>query len=121
MSMIWPPQRVKIVSTPSFFSAFATRWPPEATPACRLFRCRVSSAVVECFLSIVSAGAGTGLTLAMVPYSSRGPSVANGLVCEMGLTDRKVSRSQRLQDQQRESGSQKVEAHGDHENRAPAV
>jgi len=25
LSMIWPPQSVKIVSTPSFFSAFATR------------------------------------------------------------------------------------------------
>src|SRR3954454_11386084 len=29
MSMMWPPQRVKMVSTPSAFSAFATRWPPE--------------------------------------------------------------------------------------------
>ena len=29
MSMMWPPHRVKIVSTPSAFSAFATRCPPE--------------------------------------------------------------------------------------------
>src|SRR3954466_6379740 len=114
MSMIWPPQRVKIVSTPSFFSAFATRWPPEATPASRLFRRRVSSAVVDCLLSFVALfiprGAGTGLTLAMFPYSSRGPSVADGLVREMGLADGKVPRWQRLQDQQRESGCHNVEA-----------
>jgi hypothetical protein len=30
----------------SFFRALATRWPPEMTPASRLLRCRVSSAVV---------------------------------------------------------------------------
>src|SRR5579863_5964568 len=29
MSMIWPPQRVKMASTPSFLSALATRLPPE--------------------------------------------------------------------------------------------
>src|SRR5579863_4937081 len=44
--MMWPPQRVKMVSTPSFFSALATKCPPDTTLASRLFRCRVSSAVV---------------------------------------------------------------------------
>src|SRR5919108_3988740 len=29
MSMMWPPQRVKITSIPSARSALATRWPPE--------------------------------------------------------------------------------------------
>src|SRR6516162_4054585 len=29
MSIIWPPQRVKMASTPSFLSALATRLPPE--------------------------------------------------------------------------------------------
>src|SRR5208282_3264981 len=29
MSMIWPPQSVKMASTPSFLSALATRLPPE--------------------------------------------------------------------------------------------
>src|ERR1700739_1256849 len=29
MSMIWPPHRVKMASTPSFLSALATRLPPE--------------------------------------------------------------------------------------------
>ncbi len=42
MSMIWPPHSVKIVSTPSFFSALATRWPPEMTPASLLYLASVS-------------------------------------------------------------------------------
>src|ERR1019366_2386926 len=46
MSMIWPPQSVKIVSTPSFLSALATRWPPETTLLSRSFCFSVSSAVV---------------------------------------------------------------------------
>src|SRR3569623_1885461 len=46
MSMMWPPHSEKIVSTPSFLSAFATRWPPETTPALRVFCLSVSSAVV---------------------------------------------------------------------------
>src|ERR1700752_2371234 len=29
MSIIWPPHRVKMASTPSFLSALATRLPPE--------------------------------------------------------------------------------------------
>src|ERR1700688_4907025 len=33
MSMMWPPQRVKITSIPSFLRAFATRWPPESVCA----------------------------------------------------------------------------------------
>src|SRR5882672_10782709 len=43
MSMMCPPQRVKIVSTPSALSAFATKWPPDivsgvwAGPASELF------------------------------------------------------------------------------------
>src|SRR5258706_16383942 len=46
MSMIWPPHSVKIVSTPSFFSARATRCPPEITSALRDFCLSVSSAVL---------------------------------------------------------------------------
>src|SRR5438132_156493 len=46
MSMMWPPQSVKMVSTPSFFRALATRWPPEMTLVSRLLRLSVSSAVV---------------------------------------------------------------------------
>src|SRR3984893_504356 len=53
MSMMCPPHRVKIVSTPSFFSALATRCPPEMTLASRLFRLSVSSAVVVALLSVV--------------------------------------------------------------------
>src|SRR6266513_1905258 len=53
MSMMCPPHRVKMVSTPSFFSALATRCPPEMTSALRLFRLRVSSAVVVPRLSVV--------------------------------------------------------------------
>src|SRR5882762_7237206 len=53
MSMMCPPHRVKIVSTPSFFSALATRCPPEMTLASRLLRLSVSSAVVVPLLSVV--------------------------------------------------------------------
>src|SRR2546429_8926552 len=44
MSMLGPPHSVKIVSTPSLFSALATRWPPEMTVESRVLRLRVSSA-----------------------------------------------------------------------------
>src|SRR5258705_4631600 len=47
MWMMSPPQSVKIVSTPSLFSALATRWPPETTLASRVLRFSVSSAVVD--------------------------------------------------------------------------
>src|SRR2546423_8450886 len=53
MSMMCPPHRVKMVSTPSFFSALATRCPPEMTSALRLFRLSVSSAVVVALPSVV--------------------------------------------------------------------
>src|ERR1700741_2447585 len=53
--MMCPPHRVKIVSTPSFFSALATRWPPETTPASRLLRCRGSSAVLDAAAAGVAA------------------------------------------------------------------
>src|SRR5882762_6989256 len=53
MSMTWPPHRVKIVSTPSFLSALATKCPPEMTLASRVFRLSVSSAVVVPLLSAV--------------------------------------------------------------------
>src|SRR6476646_3504987 len=43
--MMWPPHRVKMVSTPSFLSALATSRPPETTLASRLFLCSVSVAV----------------------------------------------------------------------------
>src|SRR5580692_6934406 len=46
MSMMCPPHSVKIVSTPSFFKALATRCPPETTLASRVFFFSVSSAVV---------------------------------------------------------------------------
>src|SRR6266436_6831261 len=53
MSMMCPPHRVKIVSTPSFFSALATKCPPEMTLASRVLRLSVSSAVVVPLLSVV--------------------------------------------------------------------
>src|SRR5665213_329438 len=46
MSMIWPPQSVKMVSTPSFLSALATKCPPETSAASWLLGRSVSSAVV---------------------------------------------------------------------------
>ena len=45
MSMMWPPHSVKIVSTPSFLSARATRWPPEMTLPLRSFLASVSREV----------------------------------------------------------------------------
>src|SRR5207253_9677879 len=53
MSMMCPPHRVKIVSTPSFLRALATMCPPEMTSASRVFRLSVSSAVVVARLSVV--------------------------------------------------------------------
>src|SRR4029077_1983893 len=53
MSMMCPPHRVKTVSTPSFFSALATRCPPEITLASRDLRLSVSSAVVVPLPSVV--------------------------------------------------------------------
>src|SRR5579859_709296 len=64
MSMMWPPQSVKMVSTPSFFRALATKWPPEITFASRLLRCRVSSAVVAL------GGLEVGFTVAIVSPDS---------------------------------------------------
>src|SRR3954451_398592 len=43
--MMWPPHRVKMVSTPSLLRALATSRPPETTSASRLFLCSVSVAV----------------------------------------------------------------------------
>src|ERR1019366_10507768 len=65
MSMIWPPHSVKIVSTPSFLSALATRWPPETRAASLLFGRSVSSAVVA-----IGAGADAVLTAFMLPPAS---------------------------------------------------
>src|ERR1700712_1760169 len=53
MSMIWPPHRVKIVSTPSAFSALATRWPPDSTLPSRRFCASVSSAVLVVVVDII--------------------------------------------------------------------
>src|SRR5580700_1568290 len=53
MSMMCPPHRVKMVSTPSFFRALATRCPPEMTSASRLLRLSVSSAVVVPLVSAI--------------------------------------------------------------------
>src|ERR671918_414114 len=47
MSMMWPPHSVKIVSTPSFRSALAARWPPEMTLASVLRCFSVSVAVLD--------------------------------------------------------------------------
>src|SRR5215831_4295736 len=57
MSMMWPPQRVKIVSTPSDFSALATRCPPETMLGSALLRASVSSAVVLTGFAFVAASA----------------------------------------------------------------
>src|SRR5947208_2168150 len=46
MSMIWPPHRVKIVSTPSALRALATSRPPETMFASLLLRLSVSPAVL---------------------------------------------------------------------------
>ena len=54
VSMMCPPQRVKIVSTPSFASAAPTKCPPEMTPASWLFLARVSSAVVDRIRSLAT-------------------------------------------------------------------
>src|SRR5438270_3403644 len=62
MSMMCPPHSVKIVSTPSLFSALATRWPPEMTVESRVLRLRVSSAVV---VDAVVVGARGAMTEAM--------------------------------------------------------
>src|ERR1700679_1547588 len=70
--MMCPPHRVKMVSTPSFFSALATRWPPEITLASRIFRCSVSSAVVALV------GLEMGLTVAILSpdaLNEAGPQV----------------------------------------------
>src|ERR1700736_6879534 len=105
--MMCPPHSVKIVSTPSFFSAFATRWPPEATPASRLFLCRVSSGVVDFVCP------GTGFTVAISPpnclmvlylfdsrFDSRGPPVTDGGSCRRRVgrpADGKVTSPHRLE------------------------
>src|ERR1700722_17808759 len=119
MSMMWPPQSVKIVSTPSLFSALATRWPPEITPASRLLRCRVSSAVV------LLDGIGVGLTLAMVPpWKSRGTRAARvgGRAHRERLAAlREMPYAHRLEYHQSEESRNGVAGHGDGEDRAPAM
>src|SRR3974390_3146944 len=74
MSMMWPPQSVKIVSTPSFLSALATKWPPETTLASRVFCFSVSSAVVvprtsAALLDMVASERGTVGERGAVPRS----------------------------------------------------
>src|ERR1700693_965570 len=80
MSMMCPPQSVKIVSTPSFLSALATRGPPDTSAASLLLGLRVSSAVVE----VPALGAVTDavVTAFMLPPASE--NVASGT----GDTDR---------------------------------
>src|SRR5690242_12845241 len=76
--MMWPPQSVKIVSTPSLFSAFATRWPPEMTSASRLLRLSVSSAVVVVLPSAVL-GAVSSITASILQLvCDRGPLRRSG-------------------------------------------
>src|SRR3982074_2040936 len=106
--MMCPPQSVKIVSTPSFFSALATRWPPEATPASRLFLCRVSSAVLDFVCT------GTGFTVAISPpnclmvlylFDSRGPPATDGARrrrCIGGPADSEVASPHRLENDERQ-------------------
>src|SRR5215472_17796335 len=80
MSMMCPPQRVKIVSTPSFFSALATRWPPEMTSASRLLRLSVSSAVVELPLLSAVLGAVSSITASIsTGVCARKPPLASKL------------------------------------------
>src|ERR1700722_4690655 len=69
MSMMWPPQSVKIVSTPSFLSARATRWPPDIRAASLLFGRSVSSAVVG--VGALGAATDAVLTAFILPPVSR--------------------------------------------------
>src|SRR5579863_8811110 len=77
MSMMWPPHRVKIVSTPSFLRAFATRWPPETSVASLLFGRSVSSAVVE--LVALGTDADAVLTAFMLPPDAEYTDCAGGM------------------------------------------
>src|SRR5271170_2740075 len=105
--MMWPPQSVKMVSTPSFLSALATRWPPEITLASRLLRCRVSSAVVAL------TGLGVGFTVAMLSPSSG---------CWMlGAALREMLDPHGLQHEERHQRCDHVEGHENRKHRGPAV
>src|SRR5580704_3667376 len=76
--MMWPPQSVKIVSTPSLLSARATRWPPEINVASLLFGRSVSSAVLDA--GAPAAGADTVLTALISPPASRNQNSATSPV-----------------------------------------
>src|SRR6516225_9593151 len=63
MSMMCPPHSVKMVSTPSFLRALATRWPPETTLGSALLRARVSWAVASVDLTACAVAMKTSLAL----------------------------------------------------------
>src|ERR1700733_887225 len=139
MSMMWPPHNVKMVSTPSFLSAFATRCPPETTAASRLLGCKVLSAVVVAAVVAAAEDAGgmvsprwsTGsrarrarggaarLSVARRGLHWRAPA-RDRFVLHLGTRGGKVLDAHRLQHEQAERGGQQVEAHRDHEDGVPA-
>src|ERR1700689_2458389 len=138
MSMMWPPHNVKIVSTPSFLSAFATRCPPETTAASRLLGCKVLSAVVVAAVVAAAEDAGVMVsprwsTVSKGPRPGRAAwlSVArSGLhrcapardrfVLHLGTRGGKVLDAHWLEHEKADRGGQQVEAHGDHEDGMPA-
>src|ERR1700733_13408845 len=138
MSMMWPPHNVKMVSTPSFLSAFATRWPPETTAASRLLGCKVLSAVVVAGVaaaedagvmvsprwSTVSKGAprpGRAARLSVARCGlHRCPPARDRLVLHLGTRGGKVPEAHRFQHEQAECGGQEIEGHCDHEDGVPA-
>src|SRR5215467_16310976 len=63
MSMMCPPHSVKMVSTPSFLRALATRWPPETMLGSALLRARVSWAVACVDLTACAVAMKTSLAL----------------------------------------------------------
>src|SRR6185312_2768358 len=120
MSMMCPPQSVKIVSTPSFFRAFATRCPPETTLASRLFCWRVSSAVVLRWVGVSTVAI---LHPRCQVRRVRLTPVLSGRLCR-GI--RRTGRSevplpQGSQHDQRQDRGNHVEGHGDGEYAVPPL
>src|ERR1700686_1829016 len=146
--MVGPPQSVNIVSTPSFLSALATRWPPETRAASLLLGRSVSSAVVA--VAVIDAGADAVLSAFMLPptgsallesrtrraasgakpLSSRASPAAEAarrgrrdntvLVGVLGAARRKVPHAHRLQDKQADQRRKDIETHRNREHRTPA-
>src|SRR3989304_3928098 len=95
MSMMWPPHSVKIASIPSFFSALATRWPPEMVSA--------GSSVGRSFFAasamfiLQSCGSAPGsIEIVDVPLDMRGE--VERVLADQPLGQLGVARLQRLDD-----------------------